>query len=79
MIGVDAEVGEPEIKLSVKPRSGSDLEWAALSEWLSGKSARNVLFVCNRPRPRRAAADRFAGLRRDAARSPNRGGTRASL
>ena len=79
MIRVDAGVGEPEIKLFVKPRSGSDLEWAALSEWLSGKSAGNALLARNRPRPSQATADRFAGLRRDAVRSPNRGGKRASL
>jgi len=39
MIGVAAEVGEQEIKLFVRPRSGSEIHPEQLSEWLSSRLA----------------------------------------
>jgi crotonobetaine/carnitine-CoA ligase len=39
MIGVDAEIGEQEIKLFVEPKPGASLDLAALSDWLGERLA----------------------------------------
>lgn len=39
MIGVQAEIGEGEIKLFVKPRSGAVMDFAEFSAWLGARLA----------------------------------------
>ena len=39
MIGVAAEIGEGEIKLFLKPKSGSTIDPAAMSAWLGERLA----------------------------------------